>query len=252
MEVPIPPLAMIDYIAQISQCSIPSVKDNAYINAKFEQDKLQCNGPKCHKMHIGKASKFCPDLKAHTQTMDSVSREKYVGDIVSKDGKHAENIKARRSEGIGIVSEILSILNHMGLGCFYFKAGMLLRSAMLHQVLLTSAETWLRLGTKEMRMLEGVDEMLIRKLLQVPISTPGAALYLETGSIPIHLVIKNKRIMFLHHILTREKGTLISQVLSAQMNKPGKGDWFLVVMEDLKTLGLEELTIEKISEMSKQ
>ena len=201
-RVQIPALAMIDDIAQISVCGVESVKDNAYINAKFEQDKLLMNGPKCHKLHMGKASKFCPILKAHNEDISSVSNEKYVGDIVSNNGRHTANIKARRSKGIGVVNEILSILNHMGLGSHYFKAGMLLRTAMLHQVLLCNAEAWLRLGANEIRMLERVDELLLRSLLKVPKSTPGAALYLETGSIPIHILLKVRRIMCLHHILT--------------------------------------------------
>jgi hypothetical protein len=229
-----------------------AVKDNAYINAKFEQDKLQLNGPKCHKLHIGKASKFCPVLKAHKENISNVSSEKYVGDVVSTDGKHTANVKSRRSKGIGVVNEILSILNHMGLGSLYFKAGMLLRSAMLHSVLLCNAETWLRLRACEVRMLERVDEMLIRKLLQVPRSTPGAALYLETGALPIQILLKVKRIMFLHHILTREKETLIHQVLMSQIEKPVKGDWFLVVLEDLETLGLKDFPMSKIAEMSKE
>ena len=36
--------------------------------------------------------------------MDIVSQEKYVGDIVSSDGKHTKNITLRRSKGIGISS----------------------------------------------------------------------------------------------------------------------------------------------------
>lgn len=44
-KVQIPALAMIDDIAKISECGIDSVVDNAYINAKIEQDKLKLNYP---------------------------------------------------------------------------------------------------------------------------------------------------------------------------------------------------------------
>ena len=141
----------------------------------------------------------------------------------------------------------------MGLGPLYIQAGLMLRTPMLHAVLLSNAEAWLRLTSNEIKMLERVDEMLLRKLLKTPISTPRAALYLETGAIPLHLVIKSKRIMFLHHILTRKRDALIAQVLWAQIESPSEGDWYLVVMEDIEALGLSEtLTIDSISQLHKE
>jgi hypothetical protein len=128
---------------------------------------------------------------------------------------------------------------------------MMLRTAMLHAVLLTNSEAWLRLTSKEIRCLERVDEMLLRKLLETPISTPGASLYLETGSVPLKFILKGKRIKYLHHILTRNRQALISQVFWAQVRQPAEGDWCTVVQEDLATLGLAELTFDEISNMSK-
>ena len=90
---------MVNDLAKISTCGTESVKDNAYINAKIEHNKLLFNGTKCHQMHVGKQSRACPCLRAHSNEMDIVSQEKYVGDIVSSDGKHTKNITLRRSKG---------------------------------------------------------------------------------------------------------------------------------------------------------
>ena len=57
--------------------------------------------------------------------------------------------------------------------------------------------------------------------------------------------------MFLHHILTRNKEALIHRVLTAQISKPVKGDWCIVVREDLDSLGLSNLIFDEISGMSK-
>ena len=56
----IPTLAMVDDLVKISTCGTESVKDNAYINAKIEHNKLLFNGTKCHQMHVGKQSRACP------------------------------------------------------------------------------------------------------------------------------------------------------------------------------------------------
>ena len=57
--------------------------------------------------------------------MEVVKEEKYVGDIITGDGKHTKNIMARRSKGIGIVSEIISILDGLYLGKHYFKTAVM-------------------------------------------------------------------------------------------------------------------------------
>ena len=48
--------------------------------------------------------------------MEVVEKEKYVGDIITSDGKHTKNITARRSKGLGIISEIVTILDGLCLG----------------------------------------------------------------------------------------------------------------------------------------
>ena len=142
-------------------------------------------------------------------------------------------------------------LNNLYLGPYFFYVAFLLRQAMLLSVLLFNSETWLKLTKASLKKIESVDQMLLRRILQTPISTPIVALYLETGCVPIRFVIKEKRIMFLHHILTREEDALISRVFWAQVNRPAPGDWCHVVTEDLKDLGMEHLTFSAISEMKK-
>ena len=91
--------------------------------------------------------------------------------------------------------------------------------------------------------------MLLGKIFCVPISTPTASLYLETGCIPIRYLIKLRRIMYLHHILTRDKTALITRAFWAQVRKPVKGDWCIIVKEDIESIGLGHLTYDNISTM---
>ena len=52
-EVDIPPLAMIDDIAAISNCGLDSVMVNSYLNSKTNLKKLQFGVAKCNKLHVG-------------------------------------------------------------------------------------------------------------------------------------------------------------------------------------------------------
>ena len=210
------------------------------------------NGSKCHQIHAGRPSNLCPLLRAHTTDIEIVTDEKYIGDIVSCDGKHNKNIASLRSKGIGMCNEIVLILDSLCLGPFFFQVSLMLRQTMLISVLLFNSETWLRLTKDNIKKLESVDEMLLHKLLATPMSTPKVALYLETGCIPLRFIIKRKRIMFLHHLLTRREDALIKRVFWAQVEKPIKGYWCLVVREDLDALGLNFLSYFEIGNKSKE
>ena len=180
-----------------------------------------------------------------------VKEEKYVGDIVSCDGKHTKNIISRRSKGIGICNEITTILANLYLGQYHFLVALMLRQAMLISVLLFNAETWLRLTKDDIKKLEGIDLMFLRKVFAVPISTPKASLYLDSGCVPLRHIIKGKRIMFLHHILTRNEDALIRKVFWTQVSRTAKGDWCQVVPEDLDALGLM-MGFNEIATMSQE
>ena len=49
-------------------------------------------------------------MKVHKDVGKTVSRDKYVGDILIGNGTNTENIKERTDKGYGIVNNILSIL----------------------------------------------------------------------------------------------------------------------------------------------
>ena len=248
----IPTLAMVDDIAKISVCGTPAVVDNAYINARIEQSKQLFNGSKCHSLHAGKRSRPCSTLNAHDEKIEAVDKEKYVGDIITSDGKHSKNVITRRSKGIGMISEITCILDGLCLGEHYFNTALMLRQTMLISVLLTNSETWLRLTQADMKRLEGVDLSFLRRIFKVPTSTPIAFLYLESGSIPIRYLMKMRRIMYLHHILTRREDALITRAFWAQVHKPLKNDWCMVVNEDLESIGLSHLSYEEIQNMEQE
>ena len=73
-----------------------------------------------------------------------------------------------------------------------------------------------------------MDEYLLRGILKAHSKTPRAALYLETGCIPIRYLIMKRRIMYLHHILGKSPDELIHKVYMAQKSNPVKDDWSLL------------------------
>ena len=129
-QVKITPLAMVDDLLAVAPCGIESVAVNVFINLQIEMKKLEFHTPdvngksKCHTMHIGKENMTCPDLKVHGTAMGQVSEDTYLGDVVSRDGSNLKNVRSRVGKGIGIISQIMSILETVSFGKYYFQIAM--------------------------------------------------------------------------------------------------------------------------------
>ena len=218
----------------MSECGIKSVENNSLINAIFETKNLKLNQIKCHNIHVGNKEENCVTLKAHEEILLNVDSDKYVGDIISKDGKNIKNIKSRIGKGIGTISNIMNILKEVSLGQYFFEVSLLLRESIFLSAILLNSETWVNLTKTDTEELEMLDETLLRRLLEAPAKTPIPGLYLELGIYPLRFSIINRRLMFLHHILNCDEKRLVSQVFWAQEESPSNNDWVLQVKKDMK------------------
>ena len=82
------------------------------------------------------------DVYDGVQLMEEKEEDKYLGDVISKDGKNIKNIKARIAKGTGIVNKILTILDGIHFGKHFFKVGVLLRNTLLVSSVLFNSEAW--------------------------------------------------------------------------------------------------------------
>ena len=121
---------MVDDALAVTECGYETDMMNAYLNTKTSIKKLQYGVSKCFKMHVGRSCNkdICNDLfvdgwrvenvtEVETgkieekdeydglHAMEEVNSEKYLGDILSNDGKNTKNINARKNRGIGLVTE---------------------------------------------------------------------------------------------------------------------------------------------------
>ena len=182
--------------------------------------------------------------------MQTVSKDTYLGDILSNDGSNTANIKARVSKGMGILAKIKSILECVSFGSHYFKIALLLRESMLLNGILTNSESWYGLSKSEVTQLEKVDLEFFRALFSVPGTVPTAGIYLETGCYRIGTIIKVRRLNFLHAMMRLDKSEMLSKFFHAQWEKPVKFDWVLDVQENLVEFDLPTRLVD-IQTMSK-
>ena len=100
------------------------------------------------------------------------------------------------------------------------EIGLQLREAMLLNGMLYNSEVWHSLSEKEIRMLEMVDEYLLRSMVKGHSKTPLEFLYLEAGALPIRFIISSRRLNYLHTLLKRPEHEIPRQVYEAQKSDP--------------------------------
>ena len=229
----IPPLAMIDDILAVSECSVESVKLNAFIQSKVAHKNLQLGPDKCFKMHVGQQSACCPTLMIDNKKMLSSSKEKYLGDILTTDGKINDNIEERYKKGMGIVNQILSILNEISFGEYFFEMAILFRQSMLLNSSLCNSEVLYGVNKQHIETLESVDRYFWRKVFKCPFSTPIEVFYMETNTIPIRFTLISRRLMYFWRILQMKDDELVKRVFNVQKLSSCKHDWVIQIAEDL-------------------
>ena len=251
------PLGFVDDLNGIAKCGNQSLSLNTFINTQIELKKLRFHTTdakgksKCHKLHIGRETRDCPALKVHGTEMQQVKDDKYLGDILSCDGRNTKNIKDRISKGVGIMTNIFNLLEVLSFGQHHFEIAVMLRNSMLINGTLTNAEVWYNFSSSEIKEFEQLDQLFFAKLLGVPKTTPSEAFYLELGVLPINAILKGRRINYLHSILQRDQNSMLYRFFNTQWLNPTKGDWVLQVKEDLKDLNICS-SFENIKSKSKQ
>ena len=257
----IPPLIMLDDLITISECGLNTAMVNSYVRFQTLSKKLQFGNNKCKKIHIGKKLEKhkCQDLFLEKWTvkeikdcttgeiktkdiwedeevMEEMKNDKYLGHIVSRDGRNIENIKSRVNKGTGIVNKIITMLDGIPFGKFYYEAAVILRDSLLASIVLNNSEAWYNITRAELELLESVDVMFLQGVLKTPKSTPKEMLYLELGLTPFREIIRKKRLLFLFYILSQDKNSMIYKVFKAQLQNKTSKDWVTTVIQDFRNL----------------
>ena len=241
-NIPIGVLGMVDDIVAISECGNKAIRKNAVANSYVESQRLMFSADKSVVVHIGKKDKCkstCPTLKVHTQNMKESNSAKYLGNYISADGSVNDTIEDRRKKGWGKVSSILAILSELDTGGHRVEVGLMLRKAILVNSLLFSAEAWSGVTDKQIARLEVVDTALLRKITNGHSKCPTEFHHMETGTMKLRHILTYLRLLYHHHILTRDENETINKIYQKQKNDNVKGDWFRLLMRDFDFIGIE-------------
>ena len=146
--------------------------------------------------------------------------EKYLGDMIDGGGL-AASVDSTISERYGrIYTSILEVKvileDYRSSTAGGIRAGIMLWEMAIIPSLLNNSETWIFMSEESIKKLENLQNMMIRIFFNTAITTPKAALLWDSGILPIEQQIEQKKLTFLHHLMTLPADSLANQVYVEQ------------------------------------
>ena len=138
-----------------------------------------------------------------------MNEEKYLGQIISSDGKNTKNIQKMRNTGLGLQNKVTQMLDAMPGGQFNFIIAKILRNSYVISSILSSSEVWYGITKEDLEKLEQVDEIWMRQLMNCSSNVTGDLVYLELEVTHIRFIVMTRRLLYLHHILQQKKDSLL-------------------------------------------
>ena len=113
-----------------------------------------------------------------------------------------------------------------------------------------NSEVWHAVTKTQIQELEVIDRILLRNILSAHSKTGIEWLYSDCGILDIKTHIQIRRMMYLHHILSRKESELIYRIYNTQITSNSPGDWVRLIQSDKLELCIE-LTEEDIQGVTK-
>ena len=268
-EVPIGIMAMVDDTVTVTEAGQKTQQMNAFLNVQAAEKRLQFSEFKCHTMTIHKSkeinavSELKVDIWKQTHDDDNSFHEafdyehnlkdtiqtKYLGCMLSNDGSNSQNIKIKVNKAFGTRNVIKTLIK--GLEKYTVESGIVYFKSLLRGSMLFATEVMLNLSVKDVKLIEKSEEATLRDLVKTQCSAPRHILYLELGIVPARFVIKQRKVMYLKHILMQNESSLLKKVVNAQIKLPSKGDWISEISKTLEELDINK-TFEEIKIMPKK
>ena len=161
--------------------------NEVYQNIKrmeFHQDKTVCM-----------TLKERDQINLNNREIKNVKIYKYLGDVITSDGKYDEMIKQRGNVITGATIEIINIIK--SIENINIQKIITYYNAIILSRLTYNAEAWGELTQSNREALEKIQKKALKRLLNLPQSTPSKGLLHELGIPTIHHIIAKKKIIFM-------------------------------------------------------
>ena len=160
------------------------------------------------------------------EVLEHSSKEQYLGDIIDERGcadSITETIKKRIPALYHRCEEIAKIAEHPAMASLgESRSAFKMFEAMVIPALLFNAETWIGFNEKHEKLLQDFQDNFVRRVLQVPASTPKAILQYDSGMITMKWRVAEKKILFVNKLMMKGNQNLARWAVMEEGSLSGK------------------------------
>ena len=192
---------------------------------QFGKDhKLRWGQEKCQVMRVGRhKTTNITAWKIGDMEIEETKTYKYLGDVISNDGKNTKNIEARKNKLNGTTISIKTIAASEALNKIETSLLLEMHESINLSALLTNAESW-NLNKGENEELERMEINAIKLLFNMPTHIPTPALIHSFGLLYTSLRVEQKQLLYLWKVLNRNQGHwTLNALVELTTNKIGWG-----------------------------
>ena len=176
-------LEFVDDIADANNGSSQAIASHKIITDIIERKRLKLSIDKCNLLRINGGKSDVDSLAVYGEPMKVEETFKYLGDTFNSKGNN--------------IIEIISLCKETNFGKHQIFSMMVMYQSVFLPRLIYNCESWSNLTHKDILNLQGAQLNFLRRVMEVPKSTPTAALFLKLGILHIQYEIEKRQLVFL-------------------------------------------------------
>ena len=219
--VEIPRLGFVDDLLELSrsilETQISCVSDEVFEN----QHKIEWKPVKCkvipHNIEIKEDS-----FQLNGENLEIVNEHKYLGTLISQKSRISD-IQKRIMESKGVINEIVEICKTDAIGAFRFKHMFTLLIPCFMLKFKHGCEVWGELRVKDRDAINRLLPQAIKRILELPRSTPTNAVRHDFGLIQLQSEIEIEVLLLTAQVMEMDSRRIVKRLLIAMIEKKVPG-----------------------------
>ena len=228
-------LTYVDDILEVVKTQYDLLLSSARSEVFQKETRLNFKPTKCKVMVMNQNEQIEDDIGGIK--LEQVEEHTYLGTIISCDGSRNKEIEHRVSETRSVANEIVHILKTTELSRVRLKYVGMLSNACLDAKVKYGCGVWNELRSGQKKDLNDLKVKVMKRVLELPYSTPSSGVKYEFGLTDLDLDCKMEKIILAYDTLKTEG---IAKDLLARMMKNKVPGFCLEVLQCLKIMGLNE------------
>ena len=188
------------------------------INQFGKDHKLRWGQDKCQVLRVGRHKNTAMKWEIGEMEIQETKQYKYLGDVITADGKNAKNLEARKNKMNVTTISIKTVAASETLNTIETSVLLEMHDTINLSSLLTNSEAW-NLNRGEQAELERIEIHAIKLLFDLPIHTPTPALIFSFGLLYTTLRVEQRQLIYLWRVLNREQNHWTQRALNEIIGK---------------------------------